>query len=205
MPRSPARAGACAGRRGREAAIRPSASTTVAPARLRPGPTSAITPSATIRSAAAEPSSRAPRNRRTSLIVRPPSRRRRRVFVAPRTRQQQVERGHAHRDAVRHLLEHRRAGRIRGFGGDLESPVHRSRVHHHAIGTEGGEPSRVEPPPAGILPFSGEIRRSHALQLDPQHHERVRLAGDGLVEVVAARGPATPRRRWGPASAARRA
>ena len=121
-----------------------------------------------------------------------------------RTGQQQVERGHAHRDAVRDLLEHRRAGRIRGFRRDLESPVHRAGMHHHAIGPEGGESSRVEAPPTGILPFSREIRGAHPLELDAQHHERVGFVRDRLVEVVTARARATPRRRWGRASAARR-
>ena len=94
-------------------------------------------------------------------------------------RQQQIERGHPHRDAVRDLLEHRRPRRIggsrrrspgRGSSGRGASPCYPRAAGRTA--------RRRAPSVREYSPLVGEIRGVHALELDAQHHDDVGRLGD---------------------------
>ena len=97
----------------------PSASTTVAPAASSDAPD--LGDDAVVE--------RGGRRARPSAGVAPRDQEAARLIMRhPRSpRQQQVERGHSHRDSVRDLLEHRGPRRIGGSGGDLQPAVHRAR------------------------------------------------------------------------------
>ncbi len=63
-------------------------------------------------------------------------------------------------------------------------------MHDDRIVGQPPQPRRVEAPAPGVLALAREECGVHALELDAQHHHRVRLLGEGLVEVVAhAHGP----------------
>ena len=113
------------------------------------------------------------------------------VFLAhrapPRAAEHLGQHRHAHRDAVAHLVADHRLRPVGHLGGDLDAAVHRLRVHHDGIRARQPQPLRGEPPGAEVRIALGQVRLSHALLLDAQHHDDV-AAGEPRGEIAVARG-----------------
>ena len=92
------------------------------------------------------------------------------------------EHGHAHGDAVRHLLLDVRLQAVRDFVADLDAFVHRAGMHDERAGLRAGEAVGVHLVEARVLARARHEAAVHALVLHAQRHHDVR-ALDRAVEV----------------------
>src|SRR5271169_3972991 len=146
------------------ATTRPAASTTSAPFAAILSSTFATTPS----------------RRRTSSVwsrlrdgstTRPPLRSTASLIAA--RSDQEIEDGHAHRDAVLDLVEDDRVRPVRDGGVDLDAAVHRARVHHDRVLFREALPFGCQAELLEVLLVRREAEAASALLLDPQNHHDV--------------------------------
>src|SRR5450759_2119496 len=146
------------------ATTRPAASTTSAPFAAILSSTFATTPS----------------RRRTSSVwsrlrdgatTRPPLRRTASLIAA--RSDQEIQHGHAHRDAVFHLVEDHRVRPVRDGGVDLDAAVHRARVHHDRVFFREAPPCGRQAEQLEVLLVGREAEAAAALLLDAQNHDDV--------------------------------
>ena len=107
--------------------------------------------------------------------------------------EKQIEGCHADAHAIADLFDDDRLRRVGSLGTNLKAAVHGTRVHDDSVGTQLREALGREAIFGVVGTRGGEEPTSgagHALALDTQHHDRVRLGRQGLVEVV--RGLAVP-------------
>src|SRR6202022_933305 len=108
---------------------------------------------------------------------------RRSVSMMSRVRQvagERFEHRHPHRHSHFHLLADQRLRAIRHDGVDLDTAVHRTRMHHQRVGFGIGQLLLVKAKVMKIFLGRGHERAVHALALQPQHHDDV-----GAVEALA--------------------
>ena len=108
---------------------------------------------------------------------------------APRAEQVEQHR-HPHGDAVGHLLGDHRAGQLGRVDGDLDAPVHRTRVHHQRVLGQPAGPLGREAEARRVLAQARHERLGHPFSLHAQQVEHVDLA-DHVVEVVGRPAPAS--------------
>src|SRR5690349_1171479 len=147
-------------------------SITVAPSTGRSRPTLAITPSV-IRM------SNAPSSPLTGSTTRPPLS----SFFMFGSAGEQVQHRHPDRHAVGHLVEDHRVGAVGHFGGNLDAPVHRTRVHDHHVRLRESQPRLGHAEHLEVLAQRGEIGALHAFELNPQQHHHVGV-GHSFVHVA---------------------
>src|SRR5213594_1698883 len=86
---------------------------------------------------------------------------------------QQVEHGHAHRHAVRHLRENDAVCAVGDAGVDLHTAVHGSRVHDRELARCLIEPLGRDTEHAVVLAQARDESFFHAFQLQPEHVQHV--------------------------------
>src|SRR5215210_3306406 len=96
---------------------------------------------------------------------------------------EEVEDGHAHRDAVGDLLQDHGVGAVRQLARDLDAAVHRPGVHDDDVVLRQSDLVGVEAEELKVLADRGERHAPLPLELDAQHHDHVGVA-DGVVEGV---------------------
>src|ERR1039457_1604093 len=137
-----------------------------------------------------------PSQRRTSSVwsrlrdgstTRPPLRRTASLIAA--RSDQEIQHGHAHRDAILHLIEDHRVRPVRDGGIDLDAAVHRARMHHDRVFLREASPFGRQAEQLEVFLVGREAETAAALRLDAQNHDDVGPF-DGLLE---ARDDARPR------------
>src|SRR5258708_28227638 len=94
--------------------------------------------------------------------------------IAPRPPGQRVEHRHADGNPHLHLFADHTAPRIVGDGAvDLDTAVHRARMHHQSVRLRCCQLIEVEAPEAEILAFTGHRSTRHPLPLQTQHHDDI--------------------------------
>jgi len=83
-----------------------------------------------------------------------------------------LEHRHAHGDPEGHLPQDDASpGAVGGDRVDLDSPIERAGVHHHGVRRQTFEPQRGQP--EDLVEVGGDGPSSLALELHPQHHDRI--------------------------------
>src|SRR6266436_7750075 len=101
---------------------------------------------------------------------------RRSVSMAARVRQvagERFEHRHPHRHSHFHLFADQRLRAVRHDRVDLNTAVHRPRMHHQRIRLGVGQLLLVEPEIVKVFLARGHERAVHALALQPQHHDDI--------------------------------
>jgi hypothetical protein len=99
------------------------------------------------------------------------------------TAEDQEQQGHAHGDAVRHLIRDHGPGEVRHIRGYLDAPVHRARVHHQRLGREDPDAAPIQAEQPRVLAHAREELLALALTLDAQHVAHVQLR-EHAVQIV---------------------
>src|SRR5262249_45523907 len=86
---------------------------------------------------------------------------------------EQVQDRHSHRHPVSDLIQDDRVRPVGHLGGDLHSPIHRTRMHHDGVGLRALEALQRQAVEVEILAQRGEGPVPHPLRLHAQHHHNV--------------------------------
>ena len=98
-----------------------------------------------------------------------------RVVQSHRSDSQHVRKhGHAYGNPVTHLVTDHRLRAVGHLGGDLDAAVHRLRVHDDGIRMGKLQTLARESPGCEVLIRIRQVRVTHALFLDAQHHHHIR-------------------------------
>src|SRR6478735_1296311 len=89
---------------------------------------------------------------------------------------QKVEHRHPDGHAVGDLLENHRVRAVGHFGGDLDTAVHRSRMHDDDVGLGTAHARLGHPEQVEVLAQRRKEGALHPFLLDAQHHYHVRVA-----------------------------
>src|SRR5947208_1074853 len=96
---------------------------------------------------------------------------------------EQIKNSHAHGDSVRHLIENQRPAAVSDFRRNLDTAIHRSRMHDNRVRLGAFEVSWLQTVMNCILAHRWKERGILSLALNAQDHHHVSLL-DRILKVT---------------------